>query len=92
MGQVHRKALGDFGGEELIEAVAAEVVSVCVLDAWNAPDLQLEARAWAQEATFSRKKLNGKAVVNNSLMEACVGLLSLRDTTQKRRLEKPVAS
>ena len=27
-------------------------------------------RAWAQEATFSRKKLSGKAVVKSLLMEA----------------------
>ena len=55
------------------------------------PTSRLSPLAWAQEATFSRKRLRGKAVVNSLLTEACVGLLSLGVGKQKRRLEQPVA-
>ena len=56
------------------------------------PTSRLRPLAWAQEATFCRKRQRGKAVVNSLLTEACVGLLSLRVGKQKRRLEQPVAA
>ena len=56
------------------------------------PTSRARPRAWAQEALFARKKLSGKAVVKSLFTEARVGLLSLLEARQKRRLEQPVAS